>query len=688
MREKGLNKSLVSVFETKSSRARDYIGLRSLFWEYLTELNVPFIDNCCVDMSNVAILPLSYNQDNNSFSFYNPDTKSRQSITIDDLGLAPVVVPTITALRAIDSNRTDVIYYLGDVKRRGFWKYDSTDTTSIDNTGTVIVTNDGKRLKREIENGILQVDWFNIVGDGITDDISGIQAALAFYKDNISKISWLQLGPKIYKLGNSLTIDFYADIRGENTTLLFGTTAGLKLLSSITEPFIPSIKLTSFKIMQDSPEAFNDSFIGIEINCIAYLKDIRVEGWKGDGILMYGDAAHLPYPNNCDLSSLERVTVIFARRNGFNIYGADANIINFTDCQAIDCGAGGWLDNSFLGNTYVNCQVATCSSPELPWNRGICKYNGVVYYALHNGDNHGTPNTLGQPDISPSDWLPVPDQTWINYVDVHTYNPASLYCAGGGFLLQGVNQRGTLLSCYVELDCPPSYWSYSCMAIGGNVGSIRSISPRLSATLGSFESNTSLIVRNLSSDQYTQTLSNGFSWVKTIGDTKGTSVIYNTTNNFLSWYDYLTNTIGGNLVIPTNDTSAVYVGRTSISTESYFAPFATSLFLLNRTSGSNAHKRISMAETAPAVAVTDMTGDIILNSVTGANSNTFGWRKTTDGASGSWEEVITIPRVTKVQRNAIGSPIAGYVVYQTDNTPGLRTYNGTHWVKYTETNDD
>jgi hypothetical protein len=46
------------------------------------------------------------------------------------------------------------------------------------------------------------------------------------------------------------------------------------------------------------------------------------------------------------------------------------------------------------------------------------------------------------------------------------------------------------------------------------------------------------------------------------------------------------------------------------------------------------------------------------------------------------------PRMTKTQRNAIVTQSPGMVVYQTDNTAGLRVYNGTHWVKYTETNDD
>ena len=48
---------------------------------------------------------------------------------------------------------------------------------------------------------------------------------------------------------------------------------------------------------------------------------------------------------------------------------------------------------------------------------------------------------------------------------------------------------------------------------------------------------------------------------------------------------------------------------------------------------------------------------------------------------------LLLPRMTKTQRDAISSPVAGLAIYQTDNTPGFRVYNGTNWVKYTETND-
>lgn len=48
---------------------------------------------------------------------------------------------------------------------------------------------------------------------------------------------------------------------------------------------------------------------------------------------------------------------------------------------------------------------------------------------------------------------------------------------------------------------------------------------------------------------------------------------------------------------------------------------------------------------------------------------------------------LLLPRMTKAQRDAIASPVAGLSIYQTDNLPGLRVYNGANWVRYSETVD-
>ena len=46
-----------------------------------------------------------------------------------------------------------------------------------------------------------------------------------------------------------------------------------------------------------------------------------------------------------------------------------------------------------------------------------------------------------------------------------------------------------------------------------------------------------------------------------------------------------------------------------------------------------------------------------------------------------------LPRMTKAQRNLIVTPPIGSIIYQTDNIQGLRVWNGTNWMKYTESAD-
>lgn len=48
---------------------------------------------------------------------------------------------------------------------------------------------------------------------------------------------------------------------------------------------------------------------------------------------------------------------------------------------------------------------------------------------------------------------------------------------------------------------------------------------------------------------------------------------------------------------------------------------------------------------------------------------------------------VLLPRMSKTQRDTISSPATGLMIYQTDNTPGLRVWNGTSWMRYSETAD-
>lgn len=48
---------------------------------------------------------------------------------------------------------------------------------------------------------------------------------------------------------------------------------------------------------------------------------------------------------------------------------------------------------------------------------------------------------------------------------------------------------------------------------------------------------------------------------------------------------------------------------------------------------------------------------------------------------------LLLPRLTQTQRDAITSPVAGLMVYQTNNTPGVYQYNGTSWEKLIVSSD-
>ena len=112
---------------------------------------------------------------------------------------------TIAQIRALSGTLPNNYFYTTNIGQEGNWYYDSLDTTSVDNTGTVLVTSDGKRIKRVYSESV-NVKWFGAKGDGITDDLIPIQKAFAYSKIFVPE--------GVYVLSNYTNIESNRSIEG------------------------------------------------------------------------------------------------------------------------------------------------------------------------------------------------------------------------------------------------------------------------------------------------------------------------------------------------------------------------------------------------------------------------------------------------------------------------------------------
>jgi hypothetical protein len=84
---------------------------------------------------------------------------------------------TLAELRAETAPAAETLYFVTDSGQEGWFVFDTGDTVSSDNTGTVVVSTDGSRFKRLYDDA-LSVKWFGAKGDGVTEDTAAFQAAL------------------------------------------------------------------------------------------------------------------------------------------------------------------------------------------------------------------------------------------------------------------------------------------------------------------------------------------------------------------------------------------------------------------------------------------------------------------------------------------------------------------------------
>ena len=87
-------------------------------------------------------------------------------------------ITSIESLRKNSQPDASIIYYTSDRGQEGAWKYDPMDKSSPDNTGTVLVSQNGHRFKRIFNNENVEPEWFGVKGDGITNETANLQKAV------------------------------------------------------------------------------------------------------------------------------------------------------------------------------------------------------------------------------------------------------------------------------------------------------------------------------------------------------------------------------------------------------------------------------------------------------------------------------------------------------------------------------
>jgi len=96
---------------------------------------------------------------------------------LNNLNAGAVYKKTIAQIRSLSGTLPTNNFYTTDINQEGDWYYDASDTISADNTGTILVTSDGKRIKR-ITGSYYSVKWFGAKGDNSTDDTVAIQSTI------------------------------------------------------------------------------------------------------------------------------------------------------------------------------------------------------------------------------------------------------------------------------------------------------------------------------------------------------------------------------------------------------------------------------------------------------------------------------------------------------------------------------
>jgi hypothetical protein len=229
---------------------------------------------------------------------------------------------------------------------------------------------------------------------------------------------------------------------------------------------------------------------GVWFRAAGILKNCLVSGFTGDGVRVIatvggGGAVE----GNANGTQLQMVTSQLNGEWGLQVAGGDANACTFIGVQTSTNGTGGIFDNSFLGNTYVQPQVAIDGAGNAGQNvtrgrTGMVWLAGQRYYAVYPATDAqlvatvpGTDSTIwgvgaasGAADATHPLWLAA--------------QPVGTYFSASSYRFTNVNSRGLVLNPYEESGYSVTFTTGPTLILGGLLTGYLGNSRLLGATIG------------------------------------------------------------------------------------------------------------------------------------------------------------------------------------------------------------
>ena len=282
--------------------------------------------------------------------------------TVDAISNGTAYKRTIAQIRDLSGALPNNNFYTTDKGQEGNWYYDSTDTTTADNTGTVLVTLDGKRIKRVISSE-LNVKWFGAKGDSATDDKTFIQNTIA--EATVSgKGVFIPSGT--YRITGTLTLNLKSSIRGEGrdlTILKLANGAGSKMIS-LSSTAAYSISLSDFTL--DANKTNNPTANGNTLDIVTDFGSV--------------DAKHI----------IERVTIKETRGTAMNVSGRGDS--TYKDILILECVNKGLLIDCW-DSTFTNIVIGHCQGGAIDITKSNNRLIGVKVWGSDYGINDSGSNT-------------------------------------------------------------------------------------------------------------------------------------------------------------------------------------------------------------------------------------------------------------------------------------------------------